>query len=294
MIRWPARLRLRRGRRGAGWAHSPRDDSGVWSPTDFAKANPGFADADRRGGFHPASTGDPSHRGWGAVLIDYFDTSKINIINRAHRRDVVSVILWSEIVAEMRGRNEMPGDFVIIEFGHNDGGGINNMGRGDVPGIGDETQPTTRRDGSTEIVHTYGWYLRTFIRDAKSKGATPIVSSTTVRNMWHNPNATFRDSTILTKTDGYNPADDKVERGMGGMLEWAVKQVADQDSKLRSSITATSPLICMRRSVAKRPVKYHPADHTHTSTGGSDGELETTLIAGLKAIPDMPLVKRFE
>ena len=50
-------------------AHSPRDDKGQWSPTDFAKANPKLPTLVIAGD-STASTGDPNHRGWGAPLFD--------------------------------------------------------------------------------------------------------------------------------------------------------------------------------------------------------------------------------
>ena len=34
------------------------------------------------------------------------------------------------------------------------------------------------------MVHTYGWYLRKFIADARAKGATPIVCSLVPRKIW--------------------------------------------------------------------------------------------------------------
>jgi rhamnogalacturonan acetylesterase len=70
---------------------------------------------------------------------------------------------WQQVVDALK-----PGDFIVIEFGHNDGGGIEDpKGQGDLPGIGDETQTVTRADGTTETMHTYGWNTRKFIRDVK-------------------------------------------------------------------------------------------------------------------------------
>lgn len=267
-------------------AHSPRDDAGTWSSTDFASANPRLPSLVIAGD-STASTGDAAHRGWGAVLIDYFDPAKVNIVNRAiggrSFRSFYGEGAWRKLVDGLK-----PGDFVIIEFGHNDGGPVaDGPARGDLPGTGDDTQVVTKRDGTTETVHSYGWYTRTFIRDVKAKGATPIVSSTTVRNMWTNPKATFRDSTITEKKDGYDPSADRVERGMGHMLEWA-RQVAAEEKVAfldHSNITADVYEKIGREETAK----YFPADHTHTSTDGAAKNAET-LIAGLKAIPGMPLV----
>jgi len=262
--------RERRARRGApnaaiAEAQSPRD-AGPWTPTKFDAIKPDlptlFIASDST-----AATGGPTTRGWGAVLIDYFDVSRLNIINRAlggrSFRTFTSEGRWDEIVEHLK-----PGDFVIIEFGHNDGGGARNpRGRGDVPGIGDETETVERRDGTNEVVHTFGWYARKYIRDARAKGATPIVSTTTVRNIWR---------------DGH------VERGMGRMLEWA-SQVAEQEDALlldHSNIAAD----VYEELGAEATAKLHPQDHTHTSTEGAVVNAET-LIAGLKTLEGEPLVE---
>jgi len=85
-----------------------------------------------------------------------------------------------------------PGDFVVMQFGHNDNGP-----RGPVRGIGDETEertnPTTNQP---ETVHTFGWYLRKYIADTKAKGATPLVCSLVPRNIW-------RDGKIARSNDGH-------------------------------------------------------------------------------------------
>jgi rhamnogalacturonan acetylesterase len=240
-------------------------DSQPWSPTDFDKADPKlptlFIASDST-----AATGNHVTRGWGAVLIDYFDPTKVNIVNRAvggrSFRTYTAEGRWQEIVEHLK-----PGDFVIIELGHNDGGGAKSpTGRGDVPGVGDETETVERRDGTSEVVHSYGWYARTYVRQAREKGATPILSTTTVRNIW--------------KGGG-------VERGMGQMLHW-LKQVADEEQCLfldHANITADVYEDLGPEAVAK----LFPQDHTHTSTDGAIANAET-LVAGLKTLEGEPLV----
>ena len=199
------------------------------------------------------------------MLVDYFDPEKVNVCNRAIAgrsfRTFYGEGAWQKIVDAVK-----PGDFVVIEFGHNDGGGANSpTGRGDVPGIGEETQEVTRRDGTKETVHTYGWYTRKFIQDVRDKGAFPIVSSCTTRNIWKN---------------------DKVERGLGNMLVWA-RQVAEQEKVPfvdHGNITADVYEKMGETEVAK----FFPADHTHTSTDGGALNAET-FVAGLKALSEMPL-----
>jgi lysophospholipase L1-like esterase len=261
--------RRRRGRgsnnRAAAEQPLTARDAEPWSPTDFDKADPKlptlFIASDST-----AATGNHVTRGWGAVLIDYFDPAKVNIVNRAvggrSFRTYTAEGRWQEIVEHLK-----PGDFVIIELGHNDGGGAKSRtGRGDVPGVGEETETVERRNGTSEVVHTFGWYARTYVRQAREKGATPILSTTTVRNIWK---------------------DGGVERGMDHMLEWTL-QVATEEKALfldHANITADVYEEMGPEAVAK----FFPQDHTHTSTDGGVLNAET-LIAGLKTLKGEPLV----
>jgi rhamnogalacturonan acetylesterase len=71
-----------------------------------------------------------------------------------------------------------PGDFVMMQFGHNDAGAINDSfrARASIQGTGEETEEIDNLlTKKHEIVNSFGWYLRKFIADAKAKGATTIV-----------------------------------------------------------------------------------------------------------------------
>src|SRR5438309_11215562 len=90
--------------------------------------------------------------------------------------------LCDKVLSEMKR-----GDFVLIQFGHNDAGAINDAtrARGSLPGLGEETQEIDNLlTKQHEVVHTFGWYMRKMIMDTKAKDATPIVLSLTVRNIW--------------------------------------------------------------------------------------------------------------
>src|SRR3954451_14827267 len=122
--------------------------------------------------------------GWGQCIGSLFDSSRLNVNNRAlggrSSRTYLTEGLWGKVLAELK-----PGDFVLMQFGHNDGGSLTNgRGRASLKGIGDETQEITN-NGTNELVHTYGWYLRKYITDTKAKGATPIVLSLVPRNIWN-------------------------------------------------------------------------------------------------------------
>lgn len=121
----------------------------------------------------------PGLRGWGDVIDQYFDPGKIIIENDAKpgrsSRTFQTQGWWDRILAAAR-----PGDFVLIQMGHNDGGPLDdtNRARGSIPGMGDESRniynPVMQKP---ELVHTYGWYMRKYVTDARAKAMIPIICS---------------------------------------------------------------------------------------------------------------------
>jgi rhamnogalacturonan acetylesterase len=97
-------------------------------------------------------------------------------------RTFITQGLWDRLLTDLK-----QGDYVIIQFGHNDAGVINDdrRARGCIPALGDETKEIDNKvTGKHEVVHTFGWYMRKMINETKDKGATPIVLSMTARNVW--------------------------------------------------------------------------------------------------------------
>lgn len=124
--------------------------------------------------------------GWGNVIAAFFDTAKIRVENRARggrsSRTYITEGLWDQVLAEMQ-----PGDFVLMQFGHNNGGAINDTSRarGSLRGTGAETEEIDNLlTKKHEVVHTYGWYIRKYIADTKAKHAAPLVLSLVPRNIW--------------------------------------------------------------------------------------------------------------
>jgi lysophospholipase L1-like esterase len=130
--------------------------------------------------------GDGGLWGWGQVIGNHFDLTRIDIENQAiggrSSRTFLTEGRWDKALERLR-----PGDFLIMQFGHNDGG---ERFKGDRPraslkGNGDETEVgVVEMTGKEETVHSYGWYLRKYIADAKAKGATVIVCSLIPRDRW--------------------------------------------------------------------------------------------------------------
>ncbi len=130
--------------------------------------------------------GTAGQMGWGDAIGAFFDRSRINVVNYARggrsSRTFLTEGLWSRVLSAMR-----PGDFVLIQFGHNDAGELfaTTRPRGSLPGTGDETREgVVDMTGEFEVVRTYGWYLKKFAADTRERGATPIVLSPVPRQVW--------------------------------------------------------------------------------------------------------------
>lgn len=125
--------------------------------------------------------------GWGSVIAELFDLNRISVENCAQAGRSARTYLeegrWDKVYNAL-----LPGDFVLIQFGHNDAGRINTgKARAELPGSGDESKVfLMEATKQYNVVYTYGWYLRKFIMDVKEKGAIPIVLSHTPRNIWDN------------------------------------------------------------------------------------------------------------
>jgi len=130
--------------------------------------------------------GTPGQRGWGDDMAQYFDPAKINVVNQAiggrSSRTYQTEGRWAAALAMVQ-----KGDIVIIQFGHNDGGAINDnfRARASIKGGGEETQEIDNLlTHKHETVHSFGWYMRKYANDVKAKGAHPIIMSLVPRNSW--------------------------------------------------------------------------------------------------------------
>jgi lysophospholipase L1-like esterase len=137
-------------------------------------------------------------RGWGEKLVFYFDSTKINVENHAlggtSSRTFQTRGLWDTVLKKIK-----KGDYVMMQFGHNDGGAINDStrARGTIKGIGeDSVEIDNILTKKHEVVHSYGWYMRKMVRETKAKGAIPIIVTPIPRNDW-------KDGKIIRSTGSY-------------------------------------------------------------------------------------------
>jgi rhamnogalacturonan acetylesterase len=193
-------------------------------------------------------TGKNQQWGWGSFMTDHFDTSKISIRNHAiggrSSRTFITEGRWDRILATLK-----KGDYVIMQFGHNDGGPLDDTARarGSIRGIGEESKeiynPIMKKQ---EVVHTYGWYMRKYIQDTKTKGAIPIVCSPIPRNDW-------KEGKVMRSSESYS--------------KWA-KQVAQEEGAL--FIDLNELVAAKYEEMGAETVKpFFPIDHTHTNIDGA-------------------------
>ncbi len=207
--------------------------------------------------------------GWGSQAGTIFDTDKITVANEAKAgrstRTYLEENRWERVYNALQ-----PGDFVLIQFGHND---IGDIDRGKARGVIACAQDTSHvyrvkkeNEVYNEVIYSFGWYLKKFIDDVREKGGTPILVSLTPRNEW--PGG-------------------KIERRNDSYGKWYREVVAETAVEFVDlhNISADA----LDRIGQEGTKAYYNRDHTHTSLKGA--QLNAQSIAeGLRTI-DSPLAQ---
>ena len=217
---------------------------------------------------------DKPQQGWGAELQAYFDPAKLEVVNAARggrsSRTFITEGHWEKMLADVRA-----GDFVIIQFGHNDAGALNVeppgsklplRARGTIRGIGNESEEIDNVvTGKHETVYSFGWYLRRMIADTRAKGATPILMTLTRTNNWS-------DGRIACPSDTYR------------LWDW---QTARNE---KVAIVDLSRIIADRyqREGAGAVTAQFIDDTVHTNVDGARRNA-ADVTSGLKALRKLPL-----
>ena len=215
--------------------------------------------------------GDGSLWGWGSFISDFFNTDKIKVENDAlggtSSRTFQTNGLWEPVLAKIK-----KGDFVMMQFGHNDSSPLDDTARarGTIKGIGMESKaiynPIKKKQ---EMVYTYGWYMRKFIDDIKAKGATAIICSSIPRNP-------VKDGKVVLVDDLY--------------ATWA-KEVAKAENVGFIPLNQLIKDKYATLSAEQVQAYFTEKDHTHTNEAGA--KLNASLVAeGVRALKSNPL-KRY-
>ncbi|TFL04955.1 SGNH hydrolase-type esterase domain-containing protein [Pterulicium gracile] len=207
-----------------------------------------------------AATGanDGFTAGWGAHIGKYLNIAIDNAAiggrsSRSYTREGRFTALANKVVS---------GDYVIIEFGHNDGGSLSTDNGRSVCSVGTAGYATTCQttyNGVSETVQTYYTYLVAAAKLFKSKGANVIISSPTPNNVCE------------TGTCSYTA---------GRFTGYARDAASATGSAFVDHGQTTANLYIQRgRDVTN---SYYPKDHTHTSPAGADAVAQA-FITGLRS-----------
>lgn len=103
-------------------------------------------------------TDDDVREGWGTHIGDYLD-SRIKVSNQAIRSRSTKTFLREGRLDKIL-ETAKPGDYLFVQFGHNDGGNINERG----------TSATSAAENDT----SYRYNLKTYAARAREKGMIPV------------------------------------------------------------------------------------------------------------------------
>ena len=227
--------------------------------------------------------------GWGAVANTVFDETKIDIVNAAMAgrscRSYLNEGRWDRVYNSLK-----PGDFVLIQFGHNDISPIDKPKyRGAIAtakdtchvyqmkaakedlskqNVIDQKLKSNTQVGSYEVVYSFGWYLKKFIQDVREKGATPILVSLTPRNEW--PGG-------------------KIERRNDTYGKWYREVAEETGCEFVDLHNITADFLDKKCGKKEKAMKYFNHDHTHTSLLGAKTNAQS-VATGLRQ-NNSPLAK---
>ena len=241
-------------------------------PTNAAPLNPALRTLFVIGD-STAAKNRPPIQGWGEPFLGYFDPTKINAVNAARggrsSRTFITDGTFAKVLDQVK-----PGDIVLIQFGHNDVFPINdNVARGTLHGLGENTveidNVATKKH---EVVHTFGWYMRRMVVDIRTKGATPILLTLTVRDRFNpdgtierlpDPKVDLADTNRFTAPPMWSVWTEEVAKSQFVPLLDVHNKIADRDDQQGKEIADT----------------YYntPRDPTHRNVKGAEADAQDTL-----------------
>ncbi|WP_181306077.1 rhamnogalacturonan acetylesterase [Rufibacter sp. XAAS-G3-1] len=209
--------------------------------------------------------------GWGSFLAEHFDTTKIAVQNHAlggtSSRTFRTQGHWAKVLPNVKA-----GDFVMIQFGHNDSSPLNDTlrARGTIKNNSDESQEIDNLiTKKHEVVHSYGWYLRQFITEIQAKGATAIVLSPVPRNTWRNGKANRNDQ----------------DYG-----KWAAEAASQKNAPFIDLNKIISERYEKEGEAKVRSTYFNTTDHTHTIEEGAKVNA-AAVVEGIKQNKKLELNK---
>ena len=156
------------------------------------------------------TTGGKQERGWGMMLQDCFDADYIVVDNHAvNGRSSKSFIdegRWDSVLVRIK-----PGDYVIIQFGHND--------------------EKPKADRHTDPGSTFDYNLARYVRETREHGGIPVIMNPVVRRNFYAQTPENNDDEKLRNTtfkDGPKQKEGKTLIDTHGLYRVAPKDVAQR------------------------------------------------------------------
>ncbi|KFY69132.1 hypothetical protein V496_00511 [Pseudogymnoascus sp. VKM F-4515 (FW-2607)] len=202
--------------------------------------------------------GGSGTQGFGVYLPNSF--SGITVVNKAiGGRSARSY--WNEGRFQAIADVVKAGDYVLIEFGHNDGGSLSTTDNGRTACFGGGTEvcisPTTG-----EKVYTYVFYLLQGAKLMTAKGAHVVIASPTPNNLWE------------SGTWGYTAP------RFTAYGRTVVKNLGDLGAFVDHGLYVANEYKALGGSAVNA---FYPVDHTHTSPAGAQsvaGQFMKALMCG--------------
>jgi rhamnogalacturonan acetylesterase len=219
-----------------------------------------------------SGNGEKDMWGWGSVIHPYFDTTRLHIENHAiggrSSRTFITEGRWENVLNKLK-----KGDYLLVQFGHNDESPINDTlrARGTIKGIGDEKEVIENlMTQKTETVYTYGHYMRQYAYEAKAKGVKVIICAPVPRNNFGQ--------------------DGKIKRPLPFYQDWAKEIAKETKSDFINLHELTAKVY---ETIGREKVKnlyFTPSDNTHTNKLGADLNAQH-VVTGIKFLKKNKLKK---
>ncbi|MBP5499246.1 MAG: pectin esterase [Bacteroidales bacterium] len=253
--------------------------------------------------------GNNQERGWGQMLSGFF-TDDIRVDNHAlNGRSTLSFILegeWQKVYDAIQ-----PGDYVFIQFGHNDEK-IKSENRGTRPGT---PEPALCPDQWGRPA-SFDDNLRKFVNETREKGGIPVLfNSIARRSFFENKNAAEEDDLfgkgITLKTEGDSLVETHIiTRGDGTIDDYleAPRRIAKEMKVPFVEMNAISKKVIQGEGVegSKGLFCWLPAntyaaapkgreDNTHLRIGGARKMCAATIDAIGEAVPALkPFIRKYD
>ena len=217
--------------------------------------------------------------GWGSQAYTIFDSTKCVFQNQAKAgrstRTYIDEGRWEEVYNSLE-----KGDVVLIQFGHNDIGGIKDGKKRGVLATAKDSSAVycMENSGVYKVIYSYGWYLKKMIRDAQEKGAVPVLLSLTPRNEWHEGNGHSRGFIYPVKEKAGKLYIERRNETYGSWCRSVARETGCEFVDIHN-ITADA----LDKLGPTKAASYFKNDHTHTSLKGAQLNAKS-LAKGLRDI----------